>query len=119
VWPGRSRGDDVQRGVAPRSDQAFLGHNHYAFTDIITLDDDDPTTNEFVWVEGNGNFREQKATLLDPAKPNVYQFTAVEAGTFWVYDAAGELLLSGSGNRKLTVISAGGRARPSPTRHSR
>jgi hypothetical protein len=88
----------------PGSDQAFFGHNNYQFTDIITLDDDNPDTNEFVRVEGNGNFREQKATLLDPAKPNIYQFQAVEAGTFRVYDADGELLLAASGNLKLTAI---------------
>ena len=89
---------------APGSDQAFLGHFNYQFTEIITLDDEDPDTTEFVRVEANGNFREQKATLLDPAKPNIYQFQSVEAGTFRVYDAAGELLASNSGNLKFTTI---------------
>jgi hypothetical protein len=89
---------------APGSDEAFLGHNNYWFTNVYTLDDDDPNTDEFVRVEGHLNFREQKATLLDPSEPNIYQFTAAEATQYRVYGSDGTLLRRQSGVTKYTVV---------------
>jgi len=89
---------------APGSDEAFLAHNNYWFTNVYTLDDDDPNTDEFVRVEGHLNFREQKATLLDPSEPDIYQFTAAEATQFRVYGSDGTLLRRQSGVTKYTVV---------------
>ncbi len=89
---------------APGSDQAFLAHDNYRFTNVYTLNDDDPNTNEFVRVEAHLNFREQKATVLDPSKPNIYRFKANEATQFRVYGTDGTLLRRQSGVTKYTVV---------------
>jgi hypothetical protein len=89
---------------APGSDEAFLSHNNSWFTNVYTLDDDDPNTDEFVRVEGHLNFREQKGTLLDPSEPNIYQFTASEATQYRVYGTDGTLLRRQSGVTKYTVV---------------
>jgi hypothetical protein len=47
---------------APGSDEAFLAHDNCRYTNVYTLDDDDPSTDDFVRVEAHLNFREQKAT---------------------------------------------------------
>ncbi len=88
---------------APGSDEAFLGHDNYRFTNIFTLNDDDPTTNEFLRVEANGNFREQKATLLDPSEPNIYRFTLVDASQYRIYGSDGALRFRNSGVAKITI----------------
>jgi hypothetical protein len=98
---------------APGSDQAFLAHQNYQFADIVTLDDDDPSTTEFVRVEAKVNFRAQRAVPLDPAEPNVYVFTAVEAGTFSMYGTDGSLLLQNPGNVKIRqTFDTGGDGAP-------
>jgi hypothetical protein len=86
---------------APGSGQAFLAHDTYQYTDIITLDDDDPSTMEFVRLEAKGNFREQRALLLNPEEPNVYGISAVDAGIFRIYGTDGSLLLQSPGNVKI------------------
>lgn len=96
---------------APGSTEAFLAHDNYWFAEKITLagDEDGP----FVTTQGNGNLREQKAVLLDPAKPNIYQFSIVDAGTFRLYDSDGNQLAFGRGNAKITqVFDTGGDGQP-------
>ncbi|WP_445257116.1 hypothetical protein [Nocardioides aurantiacus] len=80
---------------APGSDEAFLLRNRYQFTEKITLasNPDGP----YVTTRVSGNFVETHATLLDPAKPTIYQFTTVDAGTYRLYSADGDLLASSSG----------------------
>jgi hypothetical protein len=89
---------------APGSDEAFLAQDKYRFTDIVTLDDGDPSTTEFVRVEAKGNFREQRAVLLGPDDLNVYVITAVDAGTFRLYGTDGSLLLQTPGNVKIRQV---------------
>jgi hypothetical protein len=89
---------------APGSDEAFLAHQIYQFKDVVVLDDDDPSTTEFVRVEARVNFREQRAVLLDPDDPDVYVFTAVEAGTFRMYGTDGTLLSQTPGNVKIRQV---------------
>ncbi|KQT93472.1 hypothetical protein ASG49_00110 [Marmoricola sp. Leaf446] len=87
---------------APGSNEAFLLHDRYRFTETITLasDPDGP----YVTTIGSGSFVETTATLLDPAKPTIYQFTTVDAGTFRMYAADGGRLVSISGVYKATNI---------------
>ena len=71
-----------------------LLHNRYRFSETITLASapDGP----YVTTEGSGHFVETKARLLDPAKPTIYQFTTVDAGTFRLYSSDGKVLVSSS-----------------------
>ena len=87
---------------APGSDEAFLLHNRYVVSETITLasDPDGPS----VTTEIRGTFVETRATLLDPANPNIYQFSTVDAGTFRLYSATGEVLVRSSGVFKSTNI---------------
>jgi hypothetical protein len=90
--------------LAPGSDQAFLAHDNLRYTNVFTLNDEDPNTNEFVTLEAHLNFREQKATLLDPSEPNIYQFEAVEATQYRLYSSDGTLLNRVAGVTKYTVV---------------
>ena len=80
---------------APGSDEAFLAHNRYAFSEVITLAGQQDGPHLVTRVKGN--FRETRVELLDPSRPTVYQFTGLDAGTFRLYDGAGTLLVSSSG----------------------
>ena len=87
---------------APGSQEAFLLHDRYRFTEKITLasNPDGP----YVTTRGSGNFVETSATLLDPAKPTIYQFTTVDAGTFRLYSADGAQLVTINGVYKATNL---------------
>ncbi len=87
---------------APGSDEAFLFHDNYQFTETITLASD--PHGAFVTTQANGNFIETSATLLDPAEPTIYQFTTVDAGTFRLYGPDGTLLVHSTGGFKTTNI---------------
>lgn len=86
---------------APGSDQAFFAHDNYEFRDVVTLNDEDPTTNEFFVQEGNGNFREQHATLIEG---NIYEFEAIDAGVFTVFDSEGNVLIRDRGMVQLAAV---------------
>ncbi|WP_148076942.1 hypothetical protein [Nocardioides aurantiacus] len=87
---------------APGSQEAFLVHDRYRFTEEITLasDPDGPS----VTTRGSGTFVETTATLLDPARPTIYQFTTVDAGTFRLHAADGGQLVTSNGVYKATNI---------------
>ena len=87
---------------APGSDEAFLAHDNYSFSETITQTG--VTGGPSVVTHANGNFRETKATLLDPAQPTIYRFTGLDAGTFRLYDAAGHLLVRSDGVFKFVNI---------------
>jgi hypothetical protein len=87
---------------APGSTEAFLAHDNYQFTDVVTLvgNPDGP----FVTITGNGNFREQHATLLDPTQPNIWAFDALDVAIFRLYDSSGAKLWQSTGVAKFTVV---------------
>jgi hypothetical protein len=87
---------------APGSDEAFLAHDRYSFSETITLAgvEDSP----YVTTQVSGNFRETQATLLDADEPTIYQFTGQDAGTFRLYDSEGTLLVSSSGVFKFVNV---------------
>jgi hypothetical protein len=87
---------------APRSDEAFLAHDVYSFSETITLAGVEDTP--YVTTAVRGSFRETQATLLDPEAPNIYEFTGLDAGTFRLYDSAGTLLVSSSGVFKFVNV---------------
>jgi hypothetical protein len=87
---------------APGSTEAFLAHDNYQFTDVVTLvgNPDGP----FVTLTGNGNFREQHATLLDPNEPNIWAFDAIDVTAFRLYDSTGARIWQSTGVAKFTVV---------------
>jgi hypothetical protein len=99
---------------APRSDEAFLLHDRYRFSERISLaaNPDGP----YVITEVKGNFIETRARLLDPAEPTIYQFWTVDAGTFRLYSSTGELLVRSNGVFKGSNIQdTGGDKAPGST----
>ena len=78
----------VNHPVKGSDGQAFLNHNNYEFTEVISTDAG------FVTTHGNGNFLEQKATHI---AGDVWEFESLDAGTFRVYDASGDLLARANG----------------------
>ena len=68
--------------------QAFFGHDNYEFREVISTEDGSISTH------GNGSFHEQKATHI---AGDVWEFQWLDAGTFRVYDADGNLLLRSNG----------------------
>jgi hypothetical protein len=89
---------------APGSDQAFLAMDRYSYTNVFTLDDEDPTTNGSLRIEATGLFREQSARQLDPANPNVYAFRAIDRTTFRAYSSDGQLLYRNTGVLHLDAV---------------
>ena len=87
---------------APGSDEAFLAHDRYWFSETITLAGVEGSPS--VTTAGSGNFRETQARLLDPEKPTIYEFTGQDAGTFGLYGSDGALLVSSSGVFKFVNI---------------
>src|SRR5215203_475952 len=73
--------------------QAFFGFDNYEVTEIISTEDG--------WIRtyGNGAFHEQKATHVTG---DIWEFQFIDAGTFRVYDSAGDLLLRAAGVFKAT-----------------
>ena len=95
----------------PGSTEAFLFHDNYRFTETITLvsDPDGP----YVTTSAHGNFREIHGVLLDPAEPTIYEFTALDAGRFQMFDSTGAQIFAGSGMFKSTsVFDTGGDGTP-------
>ena len=68
--------------------QAFFGHDNYEFSEVVSTEDG------WIRVEGNGVFREQKATHISGT---IWEFQWLDAGTFRVYDSEGNLLVRANG----------------------
>jgi hypothetical protein len=68
--------------------QAFLGFDNYEVSEIIS------TKHGWIRTAGNGAFHEQKATHVTG---DIWEFQFIDAGTFRVYDSAGDLLLRANG----------------------
>lgn len=92
------RGHFITR-PAKGSDQAFLAFNNYEFREVITLAGN--PTGPYVTTHGNGVFVEQHATHL---YGNVYEFEAIDAGSFTLRDSTGKLLIRDRGVVKLTAV---------------
>ena len=86
----------------PGSTEAFLFHDSYRFAETITLQSD--PEGPFVTTRAHGNFRETHGVLLDPAQPTIYEFTAIDAGRFQMFDAAGAQIFAGNGVFKSTAV---------------
>ena len=86
-------GSFVTHPVKGSDGQAFFGHDNYEFTEVISTDAG------FVTTHGNGNFNEQKATHIEG---NIWEFESLDAGTFRVFDASGDLLLRATGVFKVS-----------------
>lgn len=82
--------------------QAFFGHTNYEFREVITLVGGDPAT--FVTTHGHGVFHEQHATPRPELGPYVYEFEAIDAGTFTLRDSSGTVLIRDRGVLQLTAV---------------
>ena len=99
---------------APGSTEAFFAHDQYQFTDRISLAAD--PDGAYVTARGNGNFREQHATLLDPAEPNIWSFDAIDASAYRVYDSSGAKIFQSTGVARVTATwDTGGDGAPGAT----
>jgi hypothetical protein len=81
-------GTTVIRPVRNSDGQAFYGHTNFVYTEVIS------TTAGSVTLRIRQVFEEQRATHV---QGDIWQFQSLFAGTVTVYDAAGDLLLRGSG----------------------
>jgi hypothetical protein len=82
--------------------QAFFAHDNYEFREVITVVGGDPAT--FVTTHGNGVFHEQHATPRPDEGPYVYEFEAIDAGTFTLRDSSGKVLVRDRGVVQLTAV---------------
>jgi hypothetical protein len=82
--------------------QAFFAHDNYEFREMITVVGGDPAT--FVTTHGNGVFHEQHATPRPDEGPYVYEFEAIDAGTFTLRDSSGKVLVRDRGVVQLTAV---------------
>jgi hypothetical protein len=73
--------------------QAYFGFDNYEFREVIS------TEHGSINTHGNAIFHEQKATHIGG---NIWEFQFMDAGTFRVYDADGNLLLRATGVFKAT-----------------
>ena len=83
----------VTHPVKGSDGQAFFGHDNYEFTEVISTDAG------FITTSANGNLNEQTATHIEGT---IWEFTSLDAGTFRVYDASGDLLLRANGVIKVS-----------------
>ena len=100
----RTRTGVFSERLAQGSDQAFLAMDRYRYTNVFTLDDDDPTTNGSLRIEATGLFQEQSARQLDPANPDIYAFRAIDRTTFRAYGSDGQLLYRNTGVLHLDAV---------------
>lgn len=77
------------------SDQAFPAHNAYEFVETVSTDAGSLT------VRGKGVFHELGGRLVEGT---VYEFTAIDAGSFTIYDAEGKRVWRGNGVARMTVL---------------
>ena len=70
---------------------AFYGHDNYSFVETQT----NPETGAFVTITANAVFNEIKARRVTG---NVFEFAAVEAGQFRLYDSNGRLVARDRGS---------------------
>lgn len=82
-----ARGTFVVRPVNG-SDQAFLAHDSYRVTEIIS------THEGWIRTERHGQFHEQRGTQVDG---DVWAFDFVDSGQFRVFDSSGVRLLQANG----------------------
>jgi hypothetical protein len=88
---GTSSGHFRVRAGKGKTDTAFFQLDNYSFTETQT----NPETGEFVTIEANAVFNEIRAKRVEGT---IFEFWAVEAGQFRMYDSDGRLVARDRGS---------------------
>ena len=76
---------------------AFYGLDNYSFVETQT----NPETGAFLTIAGNALFNEIRAERVEGT---IFEFEAVEAGQFWMYDSDGRLVARDRGSVHFHVL---------------
>jgi len=88
---GTSSGHFRTRAGKGKADTAFFALDNYSFTETQT----NPETGEFLTIEANAVFNEIRAKRVEGT---IFEFWAVEAGQFRMYDSDGRLVARDRGS---------------------
>jgi hypothetical protein len=86
----------MREGTGPDAG-AFFGRNRYAFAETHTR----VSSGVSITVSGHGQFVEVKGTRIDGS---VFEFSAVNAGTFTIADASGKVVARDAGNVRESIL---------------
>ena len=95
---GTSSGVFRIRAGKGKTATAFFGHDNYSFVETQT----NPETGAFVTITANAVFNEIKARHVEGT---IFEFEAVEAGQFRMYDSDGRLVARDRGSLTTTPCS--------------
>ena len=94
---GTSSGVFRVRAGKGKTATAFYGHDNYSFVETQT----NPETGAFVTITANAVFNEIKARRV---KGSIFEFEAVEAGQFRMYDSDGRLVARDRGSLRHHIL---------------
>ena len=94
---GTSSGHFRVREGKGKTATAFFELVNFSFTETQT----NPANGKFVTIEANASFRETKATRVEGT---VFEFWAVEAGQFRMYDSDGRLVARDRGSVEFHIL---------------
>jgi hypothetical protein len=94
---GTSSGHFRLRAGKGKTDTAFFALDNYSFTETQT----NPATGEFVTIEANAVFNEIRAKRVEGT---IFEFWAVEAGQFRMYDSDGRLVARDRGSVQFHIL---------------
>src|SRR5215208_4627187 len=94
---GTSSGHFRLRAGKGKTDTAFFALDNYSFVETQT----NPETGAFVTITANAVFNEIRARRVEG---NIFEFEAVEAGQFRMYDSDGQLVARDRGSVHFRVL---------------
>jgi hypothetical protein len=94
---GTASGSFRIRAGKGKTATAFFGHDNFSFVETQT----NPETGAFVTITANAVFNETTARRVEG---NVFEFTAVEAGQFRMFDSDGRLVARDRGSIKTRIL---------------
>ena len=94
---GTSSGHFRVRAGKGKTDTAFFQLDNYSFTETQT----NPANGKFVTITANASFNEVKAKRVEGT---VFEFWAVEAGQFRLYDSSGRLVARDRGSVQFHIL---------------
>jgi hypothetical protein len=94
---GASSGHFRIRAGKGKTDTAFFQLDNYSFTETQT----NPANGKFVTIKANASFNEIRAKRVEGT---VFEFWAVEAGQFRMYDSSGRLVARDRGSVQYHIL---------------
>jgi len=95
--PSASSGTFHTRIGKGKTDTAFFAFDNYSFSETQT----NPANGKFVTITANASFREIRAKRVEGT---VFEFWAVEAGQFRMYDSDGRLVARDRGSVQFHIL---------------